>query len=120
MAEPRDLLKSARDILAAAARDLDRGWHESACVSAHRAAAMATQAWLESRGQVHVSASVSENVALEPGADRALLAAAARLDRHRIDEGTPYRPADVDADDAARAVEDGRRVVDFAEAWTRR
>lgn len=118
MAEPRVLLSTARDILDAAARDLERGWHESACVSAHRAAAMATQAWLESRGQVHVSASVAENVALEPGVDPGIRDAAVRLDRHRIDEGVPYRPADVGAEDAARAVEDGRRILGFVESAT--
>lgn len=116
MTDPRDLLKSARDVLETAARDAERGWHESACVAAWRAAAMATQAWLESRGPAHVSASVRENVALEPGVEPAVLEAAARLDAHRIDEGAPYRPADVDAGEAARAVEDGRRIVAFAEA----
>lgn len=120
MTEPRSLLKTARDILDHAERDLRRDWRESACVSAQRAAVLATQAWLEARGQVRVSASVGENLALEPGADPEILEAAALLDRHRIDEAAPYgRAAGIGEADAGRVVSAGRRVVDFAEARVR-
>lgn len=117
MIPPRSLLASAREILDHAERDLRRDWFESACVSAQRAAVLATQAWLEDRGQVHVSASVRENLALEPGVDPEILEAARLLDRHRIDESVPYgSAAGVEEVDAARVVASGRRVLDFAEA----
>ncbi|MDX1660514.1 MAG: HEPN domain-containing protein [Gemmatimonadota bacterium] len=116
MTEPPVLMSTARRILDGAGRDLDRGWRESACVSAQRAAVLATQAWLEDRGQVHVSASVRENVALEPDTPAGILEAATLLDRYRIDEGEPYAAAaEIDPVVAARVVEAGRSVVAFAE-----
>lgn len=117
MTDPNSLLRTARDILDGAEGDLRRDWFESACVSAQRAAVLATQAWLEDRGQVHVSASVRENLALEPGVDPEILEAARLLDRHRIDEGAPYgSAAGVEEADAATVVASGRRVLEFAEA----
>lgn len=121
MTEPGSLLETARRILDGAERDLERDWRESACVSAHRAGVLATRAWLEARGQVHVSASVRENVALEPGVETAVTEAATLLDRHRLDEGTPYGSApDIGAGEAAEVVAAGRRVLQFAEARLRR
>lgn len=120
MTETRTLLDAARGILDGAERDLERDWRESACVSAHRAAVLATQAWLEARGQVHVSASVRENVAFEPGVDAAVTEAAALLDRHRIDEGEPYDASrEVGEEVARKVVAAGRRVLEFVEARLR-
>lgn len=121
MTETRTLLDAARGILDGAERDLERDWRESACVSAHRAAVLATQAWLEARGQVHVSASVRENVSFEPGVDAAVTEAATLLDRHRIDEGERYDASGEVGEEVAREVVDaGRRVLEFVEARLRR
>jgi HEPN domain-containing protein len=113
-------LAAARRILAGAAADLERGHRLSACVSAHRAAVLATEAWLRSRGQTTVSASVHENVCLAPDADRRTRDAARRLDRHRMEEGSPHRsardPGDPEAESEAEAVvAAGRTILEFVE-----
>jgi len=112
------LLAAARRILAGAAADLERGHRLSACVSAHRAAVLATEAWLRSRGQMTVSASVHENVCLAPDADRGAREAARRLDRHRMEEGSPHRSARDPGDPATEAeavVAAGRTILEFVE-----
>lgn len=112
-------LSSARRILEAAARDLERGHWLSACVSAQRAGVMATEAWLA--GMEHqplVSASVHENVCLSPAAGPEVREAAVLLDRHRIEEGYPHRSSSADVDpraEAPRAVAAGRIVFGFVE-----
>jgi len=112
------LMATARRILGDAAADLDRGHRLSACVSAHRAAVLATEAWLRSRGQMTVSASVHENVCLAPDADRGAREAARRLDRHRMEEGSPHRSARDPGDPATEAeavVAAGRTILEFVE-----
>lgn len=116
MADPDDLLRAARRILGGAERDLERGLHLSACVSAHRAAVLATQAWLEDRGQVHVTTSVGENVGLAPTAEEEVREAALLLDRHGIEEGSPAAtPAPDRSAEAADVIEAGRRVLAFVD-----
>ena len=68
-ADPVLLLSAARRILDSAAGDLERGHWLSACVSAQRAALMATEAWLRAEGQPVVSAAEGDDPRLEaPGA----------------------------------------------------
>jgi hypothetical protein len=118
---PYALLAAARRILGDAAADLDRGYRLSACVGAHRAAVLATEAWLRSLGQPVVSASVLENVCLAPDADPGAREAARLLDRHRVEEGSPHRSA-VDPGDpeteAEAVVAAGRTILAFVEART--
>lgn len=79
---------------------------------------MATQAWLESRGQIAVSTSVLENVALDPGLDAEVRWAAAVLDRHRLEDGLPGPPPSSGEDpvaETAAVVDAGGRVVRFVE-----
>lgn len=112
------LLAAARRILDDAGRDLARGHWLSACVSAQRAAVMATEVWLRNQGQPHVSGSVHENVSLWPGAGAEVREAAALLDRHRIEEGYPHRSSSADTDpraEADRVVAAGRKVLAFVE-----
>lgn len=119
MTAPATLLAAARRILAEAAVDLERGHRLSACVSAQRAAVLATEAWLRSLGQPAVSASVHENVCLAPDADPGIREAARLLDRHRMEEGSPHRSAHDPGDpetEAHAVVAAGRAVVAFAEA----
>lgn len=119
MTSPEALLSAARRILADAAADLDRGHRLSACVSAHRAAVLATEAWLRSLGQPAVSGSVLENVCLAPDADPAVREAARLLDRHRMEEGSPHRSApdpggpDIEAEAVVAA---GRSILGFVES----
>ena len=118
MTEPGPLLDAARRILAEAARDLERGFLESACVSAQRGAVLATEAWLRRQGQTHVSGSVHENVSLSPAAGPDVREAALRLDRHQLEEGYPHRsatPADDLATVAPEVVAAGRQVLRFVE-----
>lgn len=119
MGDHGGLLKAARRILAGAARDLERGRAVSACVATHRAALLATQAWLEAAGQSHVSASVAENVALSPAAGVEVRRAAALLDRHRLEEGYPHRSSaaaiETGEDEARRVVAAGREVIAFVD-----
>ena len=111
------LLAAARRILAGAERDLERNHWLSACVSAQRAAVMATEVWLRDKGQPLVSASVHENVCLSPAAGAEVREAAALLDRYRIEEGYPHRSAALDAPraEAALVVRAGRTVLTFVE-----
>ena len=116
---PDTLLAAARRILTDAAVDLERGHRLSACVSAHRAAVLATEGWLRSQGQPTVSASVHENVCLAPDADSGIREAARLLDRHRMEEGSPHRSAHNPGDpetEAHAVVAAGRAVLAFAEA----
>ncbi|HKY60917.1 MAG TPA: hypothetical protein VJP59_07895 [Gemmatimonadota bacterium] len=118
MTAPDALLAAARRILGDAATDLDRGHRLSACVSAHRAAVLATEAWLRSRGQPAVSASVHENVCLAPDADPGAREAARLLDRHRMEEGSPHRSARDPGDpetEAEAVVAAGWKILAFAE-----
>lgn len=118
MATPDALLSAARRILGDAAADLDRGYRLSACVSAHRAAVLATEAWLRSLGQPAVSASVLENVGLAPDADPGAREAARLLDRHRMEEGSPHRSAHEPGDpetEAEAVVAAGRTILLFVE-----
>lgn len=98
-----ETLGAARRILNGAARDLEHSHWLSACVSAQRAALMATEAWLRREGQPRVSASVHENVSLSPASGTEIRAAATLLDRHRIEEGYPHRSSHADVDPAAEA-----------------
>lgn len=119
MSSTDDLLSAARRILADAANDLDRGYWLSACVSAHRAAVLATEAWLRARGQPAISGSVHENVCLAPDAGAGLREAARLLDRHRMEEGSPHRSAPEPGDpelEAHEVVAAGRTVLAFVEA----
>ena len=119
MTAPDALLAAARRILAAAAVDLDRGHRLSACVSAHRAGVLATEAWLRSLGQPAVSGSVLENVCLAPDADPASREAARLLDRHRMEEGSPHRSAPDPGDPetgAEAVVAAGRTILVFVES----
>ena len=119
MTSPDALLAAARRILGDAAADLHRGYRLSACVSAHRAAVLATEGWLRSRGQPTVSASVHENVCLAPDADPGTREAARLLDRHRMEEGSPHRSAHDPGDPEAEAeavVAAGRTILAFVEA----
>lgn len=119
MTAPDTLLAAARRILAEAALDLERGHRLSACVSAQRAAVLATEAWLRSRGQPTVSASVHENVCLAPDAGPDVRDAARLLDRHRMEEGSPHRSAHDPGDPEAEAeavVAAGRTILAFVEA----
>lgn len=119
MTSPDILLAAARRILGDAAADLDRGYHLSACVSAQRAAVLATEAWLRSLGQPMVSASVHENVCLAPDAGPEAHEAARLLDRHRMEEGSPHRSAHDPGDPEAEAeavVAAGRTILAFVEA----
>ena len=119
MTAPDTLLAAARRILGDATADLDRGYRLSACVSAHRAGVLATEAWLRSLGQPAVSASVLENVCLAPDADPAAREAARLLDRHRMEEGSPHRsapdPGDPDTE-AEAVVAAGRTILAFVES----
>lgn len=118
MSDSPVLLAAARRILTGARADLDRKLHESACVSAHRGAVLATQAWLECSGQSHVANSVQENLSLSPATDSALRADGALLDRHRVEEGYPHRSSHVSTDPVAEAegaVAAGERVLAFVE-----
>lgn len=110
-----DLLASARRLLAVAERDLELDLAESASLTAHRAAAVATQAWLERRGQAWVSDRVRENVGLLPAAGEEVCAAAELLDRHRADESRAYEPASDGIEEARAVVEAGRTVLRFVE-----
>ena len=119
MTDSETLLAAGRRIVATAARDLEMGLHESACVSSHRGAVLVSEALLRARGQAVVSNSVHENVCLSPGAGEELRAAASRLDRHRIEEGSPHRSYHGSTDPAgesAQAVADARLVLEFVEA----
>jgi hypothetical protein len=89
----------------------------SACAGAHRAAAMATEAWLRQEGQPIVSASVHENVCLSPGSDPEVREAARLLDRYRIEEGPHGSAGDVggSAEESEVAVRSARRVLEFVE-----
>jgi HEPN domain-containing protein len=112
------LLAAGRRIIEDAARDRDLGLHESACIGAHRGAVLASEAWLRSRGQSLASNSVLENVSLSPSAGDPERAAAARLDRHRVEEGYPHRSfqgATEPAAESAGAVDDARRILSFVE-----
>lgn len=117
MTLPETLLSAARRILDGAERDVERGFRLSARASAHRAAVLATQAWLEERGQSRVSDSVAENVGLAPEADEEVRAAASLLDRHRLDERALARGPESKGgtEDPAEVVEAGRRVLAFVE-----
>ncbi len=118
MTDANALLAAARRILTAAGRDLARGLDESACVSAHRGAVLATEAWLRRQGQVHVSNSVHENVCLSPIAGPDVREAALKLDRHRVEEGYPHRSFQAGADpvlESREVVAAGRRVLRFVE-----
>lgn len=108
MPDPPALLASARTVLAVAERDLELGLADSACLTAHRAAAMATQAWLQARGQTWISNRVRENVGLEPAAGDDLRRDAELLDRHRADETRAWEPG------VAGGVEEARQVVGAA------
>jgi HEPN domain-containing protein len=116
---PDVLLNAARRIIDAAAADLDRGYRLSACVSAQRAAVLATEGWLRSRGQATVSASVHENVCLAPDAGSETREAARLLDRHRMEEGSPHRAARDPGDpetEAEAVVAAARTILAFVEA----
>jgi HEPN domain-containing protein len=116
---PDALVAAARRILGDAAADLERGHRLSACVSAHRAAVLATEGWLRARGQPSVSASVLENVCLAPDADHPTREAARLLDRHRMEEGSPHRSARDPGDpetEAEAVVAAGRSILGFVEA----
>ncbi|HUP21087.1 MAG TPA: HEPN domain-containing protein [Gemmatimonadota bacterium] len=116
MSEPDDLLDSARRMLAVAERDLELDLPESACLTAHRAAAMATQAWLERRGQAWVSDRVRENVGLSPAAGEEIRADAELLDRHRADETRRWEPSIEGGAGEARAVLDAAgRILAFVD-----
>jgi HEPN domain-containing protein len=116
MSESDALLESARRMLAVAERDLELGLPDSACLTAHRAAAMATQAWLERRGQAWVSDRVRENVGLSPAAGESVRADAELLDRHRADEARRWEPAVAGGADEARAVLDAAcRILAFVD-----
>lgn len=93
MTDPHSLLASARSVLKVAERDLELDLPDSACLTAHRAAAMATQAWLQQRGQTWISDFIRENVGLEPAAGEDLRRDAELLDRHRADETRAWRPS---------------------------
>ena len=119
MTAPDTLLAAARRILGDATADLDRGYRLSACVSAHRAGVLATEAWLRSLGQPVVSARVHENVCLAPDADPGTREAARLLDRHRMEEGAPHRSAQEPGDPASEAeavVAAGRTILAFVES----
>lgn len=118
MIDPDALLAAARRILAGAARDAERGLDHSACVSAQRAAVMATEAWLRSSGQPHVSGSVRENVGLSPASGPEVRRAATLLDRHRLEEGYPHRSGETTAGagESEAVVDAGRTVLAFVEA----
>jgi HEPN domain-containing protein len=116
--EDRALLAAGRRIIEGAGRDREIGLHESACISAHRGAILVSEAWLRARGQSIVSNSVHENICLSPSAGEPLRAAAARLDRHRVEEGYPHRSFHGTTDPAAEsetAVADARQVLLFVE-----
>ncbi len=118
MSEHVLLLAAGRRIIEDAARDLELGLHDSACVSAHRGAVLASEAWLRSRGQTLTSNSVLENVSLSPSAGDVERAAAERLDRHRMEEGYPHRSfqgATEPRAESATAVDDARRILTFVE-----
>lgn len=118
MTDIDDLLSAGRRIILAATRDLELGLHESACVSAHRGSLLVTEGWLRARGQPIVSGSVHENVCLSPAAGEDLRGAAARLDRHRVEEGYPHRSFHEATDPSAesgQAIADARRVLAFVE-----
>lgn len=118
MSESRVLLAAGRRIIAEAARDHERGLHESACVSAHRGAILVSEAWLRTLGQPFVANSVEENICLSPAADGELRRAAARLDRHRVEEASPHRsfPGPTEpAAESTQAVADAHRVLAFVE-----
>jgi HEPN domain-containing protein len=113
-----ELLVAGRRIIEEARRDVARGLHESACVSAHRGAVLVSEALLRARGQPVVSNSVHENVCLSPGAGEEVRRAALRLDRHRVEEGYPHRSSHASTDAAAEseaAVDDALRVLGFVE-----
>lgn len=112
------LLATARRILGDATRDLERGYRMSACVSAHRAAVLATEAWLRARGQPTVSGSVYENVCLAPDAGPEPREAARLLDRHRMEEGSAHRSAHEPGDpetEAEAVLAAGRAILAFVE-----
>lgn len=118
MTAPDTLLAAARRILIEAAVDLERGHRLSACVSAQRAAVLATEAWLRSVGQPAVSASVHENVCLATDAGPDTREAARLLDRHRMEEGSPHRSASEPGDpevEAETVVAAGRTILAFVE-----
>jgi HEPN domain-containing protein len=116
--DPDDLLTAAIRILDGAQCDLERGFWESACISAQRGAVIATEAWLRSSGQSHVSGSVRENVGFLPGLDVEIRKAAEKLDRYRREEAFPHRSSFSGVEpklDAPGVVEAGRIVVRFVE-----
>ncbi len=118
MNEHETLLAAGRRIIESAARDRVVGLHESACLSAHRGAVLASEAWLRARGQSLVSASVHENLCLSPSTGESLRFAAERLDRHRMEESYPHRSfqgATDPAAESATAVNDARQVLAFVE-----
>jgi HEPN domain-containing protein len=118
VSESEFLLAAGRRIIGDASRDRERGYHESACVSAHRGAILVSEAWLRASGQSVVSNSVHENVCLAPSAEEAVRSAAARLDRHRVEEGYPHRSFQGATDPVAEsegAVADAQRVLAFVE-----
>lgn len=119
MASPGDLLEAAERILDEAQRDLERGFWESACITAQRAAVIATEAWLRASGHSHVSASVSENVGFSPSVGETVRRAAEKLDRYRVEEAFPHRssfgPVEPESE-APGVVEAGRIVVGFVES----
>lgn len=118
MHEDRALFAAGRRVIEEAGRDREIGLHESACVSAHRGAILVSEAWLRAQGQSIVSNSVHENICLSPAAGEELRAAAARLDRHRVEEGYPHRSFQGTTDPAAEsgtAVADAQQVLLFVE-----
>ena len=87
-------------------------------MGAHRGAVLVSEALLRARGQSLASNSVLENVSLSPSAGDVERGAAARLDRHRVEEGYPHRSFQGSTEPAAEsagAVEDARRILSFVE-----
>ncbi len=92
MTLPADYL-AAREYLATAREDMAKGFHPSACLTAQKAAEVALQSWLRTRGLSASGADLPGLLAAVPGRTPELEAGAAELERFRIDMSSPYRSA---------------------------
>lgn len=92
MTLPEDFL-AARGYLAVAASDREKGFYLSACLTAQKAAEVALQSYIRTRGMAAYPESMAVLLAGIPGRTPELESAGAELERFRVDMTSPYRSA---------------------------
>lgn len=92
MNPPEDFV-AARGYLEVARGDCEKTFYLSACLTAQKAAEVALQSYLGSRGMDAQAGSLPALLASVPGRTPALEAACLRLERFRMDLISPYRSA---------------------------